>query len=427
MSEATLAGDRGPENERRLVPAQTEKPLLMGEFAERARAAARKIAAGASLEDTSHGPALAAGDAGLALLHAELSRAFPGGAHEELAGRALERSLQALSREELPLSLFSGVIGIGWAWALLGAADDADAEDESPLDELFLACLADESWSPSFDLSDGLAGIAVYALERLPHPAASRLLVLVVERLARAAVSLPSGLAWRSDPEWLPEEFQSAFVGEWNLGVAHGVPGVIGALARVAVAEVLPPTRELARDLVRGAVAWLLSQERGDGLSRFAFAVGRGAKQTAARAAWCYGDPGIAATLMLAGEVLGEPSWRREATRIAVHAARRDMDSAGVRDAWLCHGAAGLGHVFHRLYRASGDEELARAARAWFARCVTRLEGEDRAGGAGWLDGPGGAALALLAATGDAGASWDRALLLSARPNERRTSRTETR
>ena len=103
------------------------------------------------------------------------------------------------------------------------------------------------------------------------------------------------------------------------------------------------------------------------------------------------------------------------------------MDSAGVHDAWLCHGAAGLGHVFHRLYRASGDEELARAARAWFARCVTRLEGEERVGGAGWLDGPGGAALALLAATGDAGASWDRALLLSARPNERRTSRTETR
>jgi hypothetical protein len=424
MSEVTL--DSGTENGGRIALAQTHTPLLQGATAERARAAARSIAARASVADASRGPELAAGDAGLALLHAELSRAFPGEAHEELASRALERTLGALAREEFPLSLFSGVIGIGWTLALLCPQEDAEDEDAGPLDELFLACLADESWTPSFDLSDGLAGMAVYALEGMPRTSASRILVLVVERLARAAVRFPAGIAWRSDPDWLPAELQSAFVGEWNLGVAHGVPGVIGALARVAVAEVPAPTRDLARELVRGGVGWLLCQERSGEDEGFPFATGRAAKGGAARSAWCYGDPGVAATLMLAGEALGEPSWRREAARIAIRAARRGADTAGVHDAWLCHGATGLGHVFHRLYRSSGEEELARAARAWFARGLSMLEGE-APGGVGWLDGAGGAALALLAATGDAGASWDRALLLSARPSEQRAPRSEGR
>ena len=48
-------------------------------------------------------------------------------------------------------------------------------------------------------------------------------------------------------------------------------------------------------------------------------------------------------------------------------AAKRPRGFSGVVDAGLCHGAAGLGHVFNRLFQATGEQRLALAAREWFS------------------------------------------------------------
>src|SRR5262245_54905738 len=64
------------------------------------------------------------------------------------------------------------------------------------------------------------------------------------------------------------------------------------------------------------------------------------------------------------------PAWERASLRIALRAAERPDATAGVIDAGLCHGAAGLAHIFHRLHRATGDVRLAGAARRWFARTL---------------------------------------------------------
>jgi lantibiotic modifying enzyme len=147
-----------------------------------------------------------------------------------------------------------------------------------------------------------------------------------------------------------------------------------------------------------------------------------------ARTAWCYGDPGIAAALLVAARAVRERAWEHEAIRVGLRAAARPAEEGGVQDACLCHGSAGLGHIFHRLYRATKDKRFARAARAWFARTLaTRRERAGFAGfvpslpaarsGAGhtvgFLTGAAGIALALVAATTPLDPIWDRALLLS--------------
>jgi hypothetical protein len=100
-------------------------------------------------------------------------------------------------------------------------------------------------------------------------------------------------------------------------------------------------------------------------------------------------------------------------------------------DTGLCHGAAGAGHVFHRLFLATGEPRFADAARFWFARLLA-MRGEHRGfagfaaygpdgkgklawtGDAGFLTGAAGVTLALVAAiTEDAEPVWDRALLIS--------------
>src|SRR6185503_5860878 len=86
--------------------------------------------------------------------------------------------------------------------------------------------------------------------------------------------------------------------------------------------------------------------------------------------AWCYGEPGIAAALVAAARAAGEPAWEAMGIALARRAAARALDEAQIADAGLCHGAAGVAHILHRLHRATGDAELGDAACRWFSHAL---------------------------------------------------------
>jgi hypothetical protein len=103
-------------------------------------------------------------------------------------------------------------------------------------------------------------------------------------------------------------------------------------------------------------------------------------------------------------------------------------------DAGLCHGAAGLGHLFNRLFQATGEPVLAEAARFWLEQALAlrrpgrgfggyeaRIRGGDGAptwvAEPGLLTGAAGIALALLAATAPVEPAWDRFLLVAVPPS----------
>jgi lantibiotic biosynthesis protein len=146
-----------------------------------------------------------------------------------------------------------------------------------------------------------------------------------------------------------------------------------------------------------------------------------------ARSAWCYGDPGVATVLLLAARDVGEPAWAAEATTLAMGAANRPPDRTGVVDAGLCHGSAGLAHLFNRMYRMTAEPILADAARFWVERtlelCSAAAPGRDATltdaawpgcDGPGLLEGAAGVAVALEAACTTAEPIWDQMLLVSA-------------
>ncbi len=417
-------------------------PLLRGKGAVAARDALAELStrylrlrptdvAGASLAD---------GLSGLALVHVALERVLPGKGHSERAQGALEASIGRLGKETFGPDLYGGFTGIAWVIDHLAGTGEED-DGCSVIDDALAQYLAHTPWEENFDVISGLAGIGVYALDRMPRRAAAGLVDAIVGHLAATAARRPPTakrgrrgrrvLAWRSQREWVPEPYRAAQF-DWNLGLAHGVPGVIGFLGRVCGSACSARTRRKARALLDGAVAWLLAQELPPGaVSRFGSGFDdatdtKGAH--ASRLAWCYGDPGISAALLLAARETGERSWRRAAVRIALDAAARSESTAAVTDAGLCHGGAGLAHIFHRLYRASGEEALAAAARRWFARAlgmrtkrggfagfsslVTVGDALEHRASPGFLTGAGGVTLALCAAlTGD-DAAWSRVLML---------------
>jgi hypothetical protein len=378
----------------------------------------------------SDGPALAGGAAGLAVLHGYLARADLGPDSDDLARRYLRRAAAAAAERPGTASLYGGLTGVGWAIAHLRARwPGQDGEDDLvEIDEVLLDHLDQSPWPADYDLIDGLVGFGVYALERMPRPAARACLERVVDRLAETAEPQGQGITWWTDPAGLPAETGAEFPrGYYNLGLAHGVPGVIGLMGRVCAAGV---ARDRARPLLDGAVRWLLEHEGPHG---FGYWIGPDERRDPARLAWCYGDPGVAAALLGAARCVAEPAWESAALATARRAAERPPSEAGVQDAGLCHGAAGLAHLFNRMSQATGEPLLAEAARAWYRRTLAMWRPgrgiggyeawrPDEAGGGTWSADPGlltgatGIALAVLAATTTDEPLWDRMLLVSIPP-----------
>src|SRR6185436_12774096 len=119
-------------------------------------------------------------------------------------------------------------------------------------------------------------------------------------------------------------------------------------------------------------VDWLLSMRHdGDGWS-FPSWIGEEIVPRPTRLAWCYGDPGVSAALMTAARHARKTAWETAALDIARKAAQRPADQSGVVDAGLCHGSAGLGHLFNRMHQATGDAALGDAARYWFRHALAQ-------------------------------------------------------
>jgi len=397
------------------------------------RSLVERLDAGAACPELARNPRLSSGKAGVALFFAYLDAVRPGSGADERAFALLGDCIDSLGEMVISPALYSGFAGIGWMIEhLTRELFEADDDLTDPVDELLRGMLEDPRVKP-YELLFGISGFGIYLIERLPHRNAHELLPLVIDQLEASAERSPDGFTWFTRPEWLPDsERERRPQGCWSLGVAHGMPGVIGFLAAAQRAGISDP--RLPR-FAEESVEWLLGRRLEEGLSSvFPALIVPGAQPDPTRTAWCYGDLGIAAVLHCAAQSFGRPDWEREALAIARLSAQRSYEVSGVVDAGLCHGAVGLAHLFTRFHHATGDPLMKEAALRWYEQTLDMQQpGEgvagylswiaefgvgDWKGESGFLSGAAGIGLALLAALSDVEPAWDRVMLISNPPRE---------
>lgn len=412
------------------------KPSKAGRKSQRRSAGVSAAPAAKTVARKEIEASLANGSAGLAILFAYLDQARSGYGDKETALYFLEQAIDAVASVPMDSSLYGGVTGVAWAMAhFRGWLLEADNDATEAMDTLLRASLSRRPWRGSYDLTKGLVGFGVYAMEQLPSLSAIQCLEQVIDRLDENAERTPDGITWFTSWELLPaSQRRVSFIGNYNLGVAHGVPGVIAFLAQVCALDErkipgVTKVRAKARPLLDGAVAWLLAQKISAGAECvFPEWIFRGLSLRSSRVAWCYGDLGSAAALLAAARCVNDANWEREAVRLARRVAERSFDQSGVKDCALCHGAAGAGHLFNRMFQASGESWLKDAALGWFQRTLEMRRPEGGIAGfaafrldhwsneVGILEGAAGIALALLAAVTPNEPAWDRMLLISGAP-----------
>ena len=386
---------------------------------------------------------LAQGDAGLALACAYLDSCFPddgwdGTGHSYLAVAAED----AERHPHLPVGLWGGVAGLGFAaWSLCRNTTRYQrlliSVDEALLPQVAgqagrLAGLKHGMSPGEFDAISGFAGVGAYLLCRRERGDAGAALDIVLRALVDLIAGTDAWPRWWTPPDLIGNEVMAAQhpYGDLNCGLAHGIPGPLATMSLALACDVTVPGLSEAVDR---AASWLAGHRVDDSWGvNWPVTVpltANGAMELEAarpsRAAWCYGAPGVARALWLAGVALDRPDWRALAIEAMRAVYRRPVAARFIDSPTFCHGVSGLLQVTLRFAHDTGLRVFADAAIALTEQLLRLHEPESMLGyrsfepggrrvdQAGLLEGAPGVLLTLLAAATDVEPVWDRAFLLA--------------
>ena len=260
------------------------------------------------------------------------------------------------------VDLCNGLSGVAWLLEYLNQCqgEDYDATMCDSLDEMLIDYVKAEPWSGEIEFIYGLAGLGSYAARRGRHQKGIELYELIVSFYEQQAITLKDGISW-SQPAYSIFRFNKEVEHEFNLGLAHGVPGIIASLLPACT---LPTLNRRATALVSQSCDWLVSQADKTNRQISYFGSFTDDKRNT-RLGWCYGDLTIALTLLRVGKVLNRQDYIDFATVIALDCAKRDVKSAMINDAGLCHGSAGLALIFKLIYQQVQLPEFDKACKYW--------------------------------------------------------------
>ncbi len=384
---------------------------------------------------------VAEGDAGMALMCGYVGACSDDPAWWAWAHRYLQRAATFAAREgPVPSGLFDGLAGLGFVASSLARAGSRYQRLLASIDDALHRYLdrppgEDGARGPrlDFDAEGGLAGVGTYLLQRADEPGGLAGATRVAEILIGDALDRATPPPWAKVGDAVHGFFRTQFpYGFVDCGLAHGVAGPLAFLAR---SRALGVRAERLDEALRHLVTWLAACRRDDAYGpRWPVGVpldttGRvaGGFDDTGRPppdAWCYGTPGVARTLWLAGTAMDDGAtceWAADAM-LAVY--RRLADCEHVIAPGLCHGLAGLLQITMRFHHDTGDERFGHHAQALLDRLLVLHEPDSAYGyrehdhprnpdNPGFVDGAAGVAMTLLAASTDVAPDWDRMLLIA--------------
>jgi len=386
------------------------------------------------------------GDAGLAVLAGYVDACVPGRGWDATAHQLL--AIAARGSEQAPYllpGLHGGLAGLAFAASTLSRGGTRYRRLLASLDRVLLPQAIALSRNvgrderdisvSEFDVISGVSGIGAYLLTRADDPAAAGALRVVLEGLVAMTADDGGGVPrWYTPAHLMGDETMAELYpdGNLNCGLAHGIPG---PLALMALA--LQHGFDVAglRDAVDRLAGWLIDQRISDAWgTNWPTAVALPGQDLPAhpalgpdgtRCAWCYGGPGVARAVWLAGDALDSSELRGAAVETMEAVYRRPVVERRIDSPTFCHGVSGLLQITLRFANDTGLPVFTDAARSLTEQLLGLHEpdrilgfcsiepGGNHVDQPGLLDGAPGVALVLFAATSAADPAWDRMFLLA--------------
>ena len=408
------------------------EPILGEELAPKARTVLQAIERKVTMQlDANEHLGLYHGMAGQLLFLAEY-----GTASERLEAHVEKLISLVADRPDLNGGLFNGLSGIGLALVLLDKRlRILDGEFLDALAEFVRRFAKQDISQSNYDLLHGYLGECYFLLESGAAGGLNKdLYRSAIANLQAISVEDGSGLGWVNpiDKErFYPGSVYKADLVECcNLGMAHGSPGIILVLVEMMS---LLADNEL-ETLVGSALEFLFQRESEEdsiahGFYYRGYSGKAGQKNRGPLLAWCYSDLGISMAYFKLWEITKDEMFFRRASRLARLSADRRDENTRVLCSGICHGAAGVAHMFNKIYQITKEERYKTAANYWFGvlfdkfllnanpdRLIEvvnrRYDGFEYHSDNGIIEGLSGVGLALHSALSDTPPLWDKIFLI---------------
>lgn len=389
---------------------------------------------------------LVSGFGSLLLSYLYMAQSFPEQGWEQIARRYARLAAESTHQQSnQQLGLLGGISGLALSINLLRQFDNRYNKTSSLLETRIAKLVLEYPWRRTtagvadydYDIISGASGILGYLLSvHSQEP--------VTQEAIQTLVAYLTWLGTKEDEQgrkrWFipPSHFQAKYLheiyptGYFNVGLAHGIPGPLAALSLAWLAGYQSEEQQAA---IRGISDWLIEQQIQDSwgslwpngvtLQPSFFTRQHGAWFE--RAAWCYGVPGVARSLWLAGIALNNEELRQLAVTSLESALKRPNGIGDLTSPILCHGLAGLLIICLRFANETESPLIHDTIPILVERilgfCSTEyafgVQGEDSGTPVAAVDNPGfltgaaGVLLSLLAVATPIEPLWDRALLIA--------------
>lgn len=173
-----------------------------------------------------------------------------------------------------------------------------------------------------------------------------------------------------SENHYLQEEREYYSKGSFNLGLSHGISGPLSILSialsegievegqREAIKSILNDFKEFCYITEEGFVYW-------PGRISFDDYVNKNNNKESNRASWCYGTPGIARAIYLAGQAIEHEESVSLSLKAIDGLCKMSKNEWMLNSPTICHGYAGLLAVMEAMYIDTGNIK--------YQECINKL------------------------------------------------------
>lgn len=274
----------------------------------------------------------------------------------------------------------------------------------------------------NWDFLHGALGGGVYFFDRLHKQKSKEYLGELLAILENQNIKDNDGQVYWANIIGTTKE-----VAQCNLGMAHGMASIIAFLSKLITVK---ETSFKANELLKGSIQFLMRQKLSfekheRHFPEFIYEEGITNQPEGRRIGWCYGDMCRAIVLYQASVATNDIELRNFSVQMLLDTVKfKDLEIEDIHTPFLCHGSAGIAHIYSIMYQYTKLEEFKVSANYWFDKTLTMpsfiegmrnfdmwLDEEDNQEGYGVLD-VAGIGLALISEFSNT-YSWNRCLLLS--------------
>ncbi|OJJ17058.1 hypothetical protein BKI52_30550 [marine bacterium AO1-C] len=284
----------------------------------------------------------------------------------------------------------SGIAGIGWGINYLVSREILDKEEVAGylarLQEVVISSMKLPQEAQNYDLMHGFIGKVLFIIAQYHNGFTSKeVLIEVIQQslqyLQQTAIKSEAGLAWKYT---MHQDM------EYSLGLSHGQPAILVYLCELLSLNLLSEEgQQEIRTMIQAIAQWLMDKRVMGDDQKLMYPQSLSFDRPPSlfnRLAWCYGDPGMAISLLNAGKALNQDIYFQEGKQLILQATGLSLDNARIMvnednpseiDMGFCHGVVGVLHMFHRFAQVFEEEAFQQSKAYWLEVMLNNTREDD--------------------------------------------------